>query len=114
MRHLPIFALASLAACATASHAERAALLNAPIACATAEADIAALVAVDPSSGERARSILQSATPVGIVTGAATRSYADRASVATGETGADIATRIAEIKKQCPSWANVNQTKNEG
>ena len=114
MRHLQIIALASLAGCATASHAERAALLDASITCATADADIAALEAAHPSSGERARSILQSATPVGVVTGAATRSYADRASVATGKTGSDIEARIAEIKQQCPSPGTTNQTKTQG
>tara|TARA_R110000803_G_scaffold210336_1_gene281849 strand:- start:24395 stop:24739 length:345 start_codon:yes stop_codon:yes gene_type:complete len=114
MKYLPIFAIASLAGCATASPAERAALLDVSIACATADADIAALEAAHPSSGERARSILQSATPVGVVTGAATRSYADRASVAIGKTGSDIEARIAEIKQQCPSSGTANQTKIEG
>tara|TARA_R110000765_G_scaffold53003_1_gene106429 strand:- start:126 stop:470 length:345 start_codon:yes stop_codon:yes gene_type:complete len=114
MKHLPIFALALLAGCATASHAERTAFLDAPIECATADTDIAALEAAQPSPGERARSILQSATPVGVVTGAATRSYADRASVAIGKTGSDIETRIAEIKQQCPSSGTGNQPKTQG
>lgn len=114
MKCLPIFSLALLAGCATASHAERTALLDAPIECTTADADIAALEAAHPSSGERARSILQSATPVGAVTGAATRSYADRASVAIGKTGSNIETRIAEIKQQCPSPGAANQSKIEG
>mgnify|MGYP006965305059 CR=1 FL=1 len=89
-------------------------LLDASIECATADADIDALEAAHPSSGERARSILLSATPFGLVTGAATRSYADRASVAIGKTGSEIETRIAEIKQRCPSANTAKKTKTQG
>lgn len=97
------------AGCASASHADRAALLNAPIDCMTAETDLAALEAAEPSGGERARSILQSVTPVGLVTGAVSGSYRDRAAVATGKTQNDIEDRIAEIKKSCDGAGSVNQ-----
>lgn len=114
MKWLPLGALALLAGCATASHADRVALLDAPIDCSTADADIAALEAARPSSGERARSVLQSATPVGVVTGVATRSYADRAAVAAGKTGSDIEDRIVEIEQGCRVAGTGNQTENEG
>lgn len=105
---------ALLAGCATASPADRLALMSAPIDCNTADADVAALEAARPSSGERARSVLQSVTPVGVVTGTATRNYASRAAVATGKTGSDIDDRIAEIEQRCSSTGTAEQTKNEG
>lgn len=101
------------AGCASASHADRAALLKAPIDCTTAEADLAALESAGPSSGERARSILQSVTPVGLVTGAVSGSVGDRAAVATGKTQHDIEARIAEIKQSCNAASAINQTKHE-
>jgi len=113
MRLLILCAVALPAGCASASHADRATLLNAPIDCSTAETDIAALEAAEPSSGERARSILQSVTPVGLVTGAASGSYGDRAAVATGKTQSAIEARIVEIDQSCRPSNTVNQTEHE-
>ncbi|MEL6472500.1 MAG: hypothetical protein AAFQ21_00315 [Pseudomonadota bacterium] len=101
MRPPAIILLAMLGGCATASHDERSALLNQPITCATAEADIAALEAALPSRGERARSVVQSVTPVGVATGVVTGSYSDRASVLTGATEDELRTRIDEIETAC-------------
>lgn len=113
MKLLLLCAVALPAGCASAGHADRAVLLNAPIDCSTAETDIAALEAAEPSGGERARSIIQSVTPVGLVTGAATGSYADRAAVATGKTQSAIDTRIVEIAQSCPPSNAVNHNEQE-
>ena len=113
MKLLLLCAVALPAGCASASHADRAALLNAPIDCATAQIDIAALEAAEPSGGERARSIVQSVTPVGLVTGAASGSYGDRAAVATGKTQSNIEARIVEIEQSCRPSDAVNQTEYE-
>lgn len=114
MRFFVLCSLAFLAGCATASHDDRAALLSAPIECPTAKADISALEAARPSGGERARSILQSATPIGAVAGAASGDYGNRAAVATGKTQSELETRIAEIKQRCILADAPNRTEFEG
>lgn len=101
MRLASIGALAFLAGCATASHAEREALLAAPIDCATAQTDIAALEAAMPSRRERARSAVQSVTPVGAVGGVVTGSYDDRLAVLTGSTEEELSARIQAIQSEC-------------
>lgn len=93
--------LTMLAGCATASHGERSALLAEPINCTTAEEDIAALDSALPSRGERARSVVQTVTPVGVATGVATGSYGDRAGVLSGATEKDLRARIDEIAATC-------------
>lgn len=101
MKLAPIALMALLAGCATASHDERASLLAEPVNCETAEADIVALQAAMPSRGERAKSVVQSATPVGAVTGVVTGSYRDRAAVLTGRTQGELTARIEEIEATC-------------
>ncbi|MEO0982834.1 MAG: hypothetical protein AAFX03_09315 [Pseudomonadota bacterium] len=101
MKPLAIAMLAVLGGCATASHDERSGLLDQPITCATAEEDLAALEAALPSRGERARSAVQSVTPVGVATGVVTGSYGDRVSVLTGAAEDELRTRMDEIETTC-------------
>lgn len=101
MRLLFIAGLALLSGCATAGYGEREALLAAPVNCATAETDLAALEAAMPSRRERARAAVQSVTPVGAVSGAVTGTYDDRLEVLSGATEEQLSARIDEIKSQC-------------
>ncbi len=101
MRLAALLLLAVITGCATTSHEERASLLAEPIDCASAEADIASLKAAMPSKGERARSVVQTMTPIGAVAGVATGSYTDRAAVLTGRTQDELSARIEEIKATC-------------
>jgi hypothetical protein len=101
MRLGSIGVLAILAGCATASHSEREALLTAPIDCAKAQTDIAALEAAMPSRQERARSAVQSVTPVGAVRGVVTGTYDERLGVLTGGTEKELSARIEAIKAEC-------------
>lgn len=104
MRHIliPLFLFGTLlAGCATAKHSERDTLLAAPVNCATAETDIAALEAAMPSRRERVRSAVQSATPVGAVKGVVTGTYDDRVAVLTGATEEELSARINEIRSEC-------------
>lgn len=90
-----------VAGCATTAQEERESLLAEPINCAVAEEDIATLEAAKPSRGERARSALQTVTPVGALTSVAQGSYRDRASVLLGRTENELDARIAEIEQTC-------------
>ena len=90
-----------LVGCATASHSERAALLEQPVDCETADEQIAALEAAMPSRTERARSVARTMTPVGAATGVATGSYDERFAVLTGRTQAELAARIEDVKETC-------------
>jgi hypothetical protein len=101
MKLASISLLAVLASCATASHAEREALLAAPVNCATAQTDIAALEAAMPSRRERARSAVQSVTPVGAVGGVVTGTYDERLGVLTGGTEEELSARIDAIRSEC-------------
>ena len=101
MKLLSLAMLVLLGACATSSHDERASLLAEPVNCESAEADIAALEAAMPSRRERALSAVQTVTPVGAVSGVATGSYRDRASVLTGRTQGELNARIEEIETTC-------------
>ncbi len=101
MKLASISLLAVLAGCATTSHAERETLLAAPINCATAQTDIAALEAAMPSRRERARSAVQSVTPVGAVGGVVTGTYDERLGVLTGGAEEELSARIAAIQSEC-------------
>ncbi|MEL6569343.1 MAG: hypothetical protein AAFQ22_13065 [Pseudomonadota bacterium] len=101
MKILPMSLVALLAACATASHGERQALLAEPVSCATAEEDLAALEAALPSPGERARSAVQSVTPVGAASGVVSGDYDERVDVLTGRTSQDLIARMDEIRSTC-------------
>lgn len=101
MRLASIGVLAFLAGCATTSHAEREALLAAPIDCAKAQTDMAALEAAMPSRRERARSAVQSVTPVGVVGGVVSGTYDERLGVLTGGTEDELSARIEAIRSQC-------------
>ncbi|MEL6829255.1 MAG: hypothetical protein AAFO63_03865 [Pseudomonadota bacterium] len=105
--------LLAVSACATASHEERESLLAQPINCDVADQDIAALEAAMPSRRERARSAVQSVTPVGVATGVVSGSYRDRASVLTGRTAEELEARIDEIKAQCTSEDLLPETPKE-
>lgn len=113
MKLVLLCAVALPAGCASVSHADRDALMTAPIECSMAEADILALEIAQPSGGERARSIFQSVTPVGLVTGAASGSYRDRAAVATGKTQSNIDARIEEIEQSCRPPEAASQTEHK-
>lgn len=93
--------LGLLAGCATSHQDDRASLLAEPVNCETAEADIAALEAAMPSSGERAKSVIQTVTPVGAVVSVVSGSYQDRAAVLTGRTKGELTARIEEIEAVC-------------
>lgn len=105
----PILVLA-VVECATASHEARESLLAQPINCEVAEQDIVALEAAMPSRRERARSAIQSVTPVGVVTGVATGTYGDRASVLTGRTEDELQARIDEIEAKCAGAEATSET----
>ena len=91
----------AVASCASASKDEREALIGQPINCEVAEADIAALENAKPAGGERALSVVKTATPVGAVTSVLTGSYRDNASVLIGRTSRELDGRIEEIKTAC-------------
>jgi len=101
MKLVPFALAALLVGCATTIHDERASLLAEPVNCEAAEADIAALEAAMPSRGERALSAVQTVTPIGAVSGIATGSYRDRASVLSGRTQRELNARIEEIETAC-------------
>lgn len=101
MRLTPLLFVTLVAGCATSIHAERESLLADPIDCASAEADIAALEAAMPTRRERARSAVQSVTPVGVVSGVATGTYRDRTAVLTGRTEEELTARITDIENSC-------------
>ena len=95
---LPVFAIA---ACATATHSQRQALLEQPVNCETAKEDIAALEEALPSSAERARSVAQSVTPVGAATGLISGKYDENFAILTGRTKEELEARIVEIETTC-------------
>jgi hypothetical protein len=70
MKFMPLLLIAVLAGCASAKNEQRASLLAQPVKCETAPQDIAALEAAMPSRGERAGTVLRTATPVGAVAAA--------------------------------------------
>jgi hypothetical protein len=93
--------LALLTGCATANHQERASLLAEPIDCDSAPEDIAALERAMPSRAERARSVVQSVAPVGVLSGVATGTYKDRVAVLSGRTEEELTARIKAIEATC-------------
>jgi len=101
MRIALIAFLFLLTGCANEVHDERASLLAEPVDCSKAEPDIAALQAAMPTRRERARSALQTVTPVGAASGVATGSYKDRAAVLSGRTERELTARIEEIRETC-------------
>lgn len=111
MKIAPLVLVGLVLGCATASHDERASLLAEPVNCETAQEDVAALQAAMPSRGERAKSAVQSVTPVGALSGVVRGSYRDRAAVLTGRTEEELAARIKEIQAQCALSGNT-QVKN--
>ncbi|GGD11314.1 hypothetical protein [Aquisalinus flavus] len=101
MRLACIAMIALLAGCATANQGGPETLLAAPVDCSTAESDLAALEAAMPSRRERARSAVQSVTPVGALSGAVTGTYTERLEVLSGATEEQLSARIDDIKSQC-------------
>lgn len=101
MKLFPFAVVALIAGCTTVSHDERASLLADPVNCESAKADIAALEAAMPSRRERTLSAVQTVTPIGAVSGVATGTYRDRASVLTGRTQDELNARIEEIESTC-------------
>ena len=101
MKYFVIFPVFGIAACATATHSERQALLEQPVNCETAKADISAIEEALPSSGERARSVAQSVTPVGAATGLISGKYEERFAILTGRTKEELEARIVEIETTC-------------
>lgn len=97
--------------CATASHDERAELLEKPVNCDTADEDIIELAEALPSGSERAKSIFQSVTPVGLATGVLKRENKDKLKVATGKTERDLEGRINEIEQTCGLASTAGETK---
>lgn len=101
MKYVLVAIALGLAGCASANIETRKSLLAEPVNCPTAKEDIAALEAAMPSKGERARSALQTATPIGALAGVVTGSYRDRAAVLTGRTQDELQARIKEIQMTC-------------
>lgn len=101
MRITIIVFLLLLTGCANTIHKERASLLAEPVDCDNAEADIAALQAAMPSKRERARSAVQSMTPIGATAGVVSGTYKDRAAVLSGRTGRELTARVEEIEETC-------------
>lgn len=101
MRIALLASLLLLAGCASQIHEERRSLLADPVDCDEAEADIAALEAATPTRIERARSAVQSVTPVGAASGVASGTYKDRAAVLSGRTQRELEARIEEIRETC-------------
>ncbi|ESQ75149.1 hypothetical protein [Asticcacaulis sp. AC402] len=112
MKLLPLLLIASLAGCATASHDERALLLAQNIDCAKADEQITALKAAMPSRGERAKSVLQTATPIGAVVGAAKGAYKDNAQILSGRTQSELEARITDIEIQCQTKDAIQTSQN--
>lgn len=100
-RSLSPFLCIGLMGCATATPAERDALIVASIDCTEPEVSIETLTDARPSSAERARSLLQTLTPVGLVTGMVSGQADDRAKVALGSTNREIDQKIQAIEESC-------------
>jgi len=101
MQYVLVAIALALAGCASSNIETRKSLLAEPVNCPNAKEDIAALEAAMPSKGERARSALQTATPIGALAGVVTGSYRDRAAVLTGRTQDELQARIKEIQVTC-------------
>ncbi len=92
----------ALAACATPSNIDAArSVLNAPVNCATARADIATLQQGRASTEEEAMAGLQSVAPMTAIEGAATGTYGQTEKMATGQYNQAIDAKIAEIQATC-------------
>jgi len=98
---LPLLGVALLAGCGTSKPEKRAHLLEQPVDCMTAEADIVALQAAMPKRGERAVSAVRLITPVGLATGAIKGENRDKTDIVSGRTAEELEAHIALIKAIC-------------
>ena len=98
---LPALAVAVLlSACASIAPEEKA-LMTAPIDCARAPEQIAALQAARPNDLRKLRAVGSTIGAAGLAVGIATNDIADRERIASGAYGAEIDARIAEIRTTC-------------
>jgi hypothetical protein len=90
----------TLAGCASIAP-ETHALLKKPVNCSAAHEDIKRLSAAKPDGLKQTMTLVQSVSPGGIVVGLAIDDYANRKRIISGEHGADIDRRVAEIATAC-------------
>ncbi|EDM70305.1 hypothetical protein RAZWK3B_06432 [Roseobacter sp. AzwK-3b] len=98
---LVLLSVALLAGCGTSKTEKRAQLLEQPVDCMTAQADIAALQAAMPKRGERAVSAVRLVTPVGLATGAIKGENRDKTDIVSGRTAEELEAYIALIEATC-------------
>lgn len=103
---LPLLGVALLAGCGASKSDQRAGLLEQPVECMTAEADIAALQAAMPKRGERAVSAVRLVTPVGLATGAIKGENREKTDIVSGRTAEDLEAHIALIEATCAQPVN--------
>jgi hypothetical protein len=89
-----------LGACAAIPEEDKALLAESPD-CARAEDQIAALEKLKPSGFKRTLTVLDYATPNGLIGGAIHNDFGDRNKTISGEYGAEISRKILSIKAQC-------------
>lgn len=92
--------LLSLSACGTLSE-DRKALIDKPIDCNVAEADLQALHDARPSTGERVYNSVTSLEPIGLSVGGVSGTQQDKWAIANGEFERQIDQKVAEIKTIC-------------
>ncbi|MEO1309602.1 MAG: hypothetical protein AAFV51_01375 [Pseudomonadota bacterium] len=92
----------TLAVCACSTIPEETqAALDKPVNCETAEEDIAVLEDALPGGRAKARAVIRSVTPAGLVMGAVSRDLRDRAKVVSGTLEADLYNKMADIYEEC-------------
>jgi hypothetical protein len=93
---------AALAACgAQTISPELRYIMAQPIRCDTATDEIALLRKVRPDQTRQTLTVLNSVSPPGLAGMVVTQDYENRRRVVSGEHGADIDRRIAEIEARC-------------
>lgn len=75
--------------------------LEKPVDCATAEEDLIELAAGLPSGRKKARAVVTSLIPAGLVVGVVSRDLRNRAKVVNGTLEADIYNKMADINDEC-------------
>lgn len=78
-------------------------LLIQPIRCDSATQELALLREIRPDTTRQAMTVLNSVSPPGIAGMVLTQDFENRRQVVSGEHGATIDRRIAEIEARCPS-----------
>lgn len=102
----PLLGVAFLAGCAGSKSERRAALLEQPVECVNAKADIAALQEVMPKRSEQAVSAVRLVTPVGLATGAIKGENGEKTDIVSGRTAEELEAHIALIESTCAEPVN--------